>query len=71
LLFLLAVLTILGLSILSPSRQVMAENVARTLDAAAFRADASVAHEQKCEDREVEADEGYGISRKEMRRVCK
>ena len=39
--------------------------------ASAYQADASAARDRQCEDQEVEADEGYGVSHKEIRRICR
>ncbi len=66
-LFLLGLLGFFGLALLSPMGQVLAEGGSRGISAD-YQADA--AQSQQCEDREVEADEGYGVSHKEIRRVC-
>ncbi len=66
-LFLLGLLGFFALATLSPMGQVMAEGEAQGFSAA--YQDAAVQNQQ-CEDREVEADEGYGVSHKETRRVC-
>ena len=66
-LFLLGLLGLFGFATLSPMGQVMAEDGSPSFNAA-YQADA--AQNQQCEDREVEADEGYGVSHKETRRVC-
>jgi len=69
-LFLLALLGFSTLAYLSPMDKVMAEDGERGFDSA-YRTAAQVARSQQCEDREVEADEGYGVSHKETRRVCR
>jgi hypothetical protein len=69
-LFLLGLFAFSAIAYLSPVGQVMAEGAARAVEAASFQADAAAANARQCEDREVEADEGYGISRKEVRHVC-
>ncbi|HUO54902.1 MAG TPA: hypothetical protein VMU18_09185 [Rhodoblastus sp.] len=66
----LGLLGFFALAYLSPVGEVMAESGARTVGAAAYQADASAAPATQCEDREVEADEGYGVSHKEIRRIC-
>jgi hypothetical protein len=70
-LFLLALLGFFALAYLSPMDKVMAEGGAQAIGAATYRADAQSAQGQQCEDREFEADEGYGVSHKEIRRVCR
>ncbi len=69
-LFLLALLGFFTLAYLSPMDKVMAEGGESDLRAA-YQAEAQAAQSQQCEDREVEADEGYGVSHKETRRVCR
>jgi hypothetical protein len=71
LLFLLGLFAFSATAYLSPVGQVMAEGAARAVEAASFQAGAAAANTRQCEDREVEADEGYGISRKEVRHVCR
>ncbi len=66
-LFLLALLGFFALATLSPVGQVMAEGGSQDFSAT-DQADAT--QRQQCEDREVEADEGYGVSHKETRREC-
>ncbi|MGO8740703.1 hypothetical protein [Rhodoblastus sp.] len=66
-LFLLALLGFFALAFLSPMGQVMAEDGAPGFNAAT---QSETAQSQQCEDREVETDEGYGVSHTEIRRVC-
>jgi hypothetical protein len=66
-LFLLALLGFFALAYLSPVGQVMAEGGSQGFNATY---QTETAQSQQCEDREVEADEGYGVSHKEIRRVC-
>jgi hypothetical protein len=70
LLFLLGLVAFSAIAYLSPVGQVMAEGGANAVNAAAYQAAADASQARQCEDREVEADEGYGISHKEIRRVC-
>jgi hypothetical protein len=70
LLFLLGLFAFSAIAYLSPVGQVMAEGGARAVEAASIQSDAAAANVRHCEDREVEADEGYGISHKEVRHVC-
>lgn len=71
-LFLLAVGLTAGLAYLSQSRDVQAEGATRAVEASAVKASASSIEGQSgCEQREVEADEGYGVSRKEFRTICR
>lgn len=70
-LFLLALLGFFTVAYFSPMNRVMAEDGTRGFNSAAYQADAQAAQSQQCEDREVEADEGYGVSHKETRRVCR
>ncbi|WP_298350980.1 hypothetical protein [Rhodoblastus sp.] len=67
-LFLLGLLGLFGFATLSSMSQVMAEGGSRDFHAAYG---AEPTQSQQCEDREVEADEGYGVSHKETRRVCR
>ncbi len=70
-LFLLALLTVFGFGVLWQGDKVMAEGAADAMQAASFQASATSSDRtQKCEQREVEADEGYGVSRKEVRLIC-
>jgi hypothetical protein len=76
-LFLLAVGTAFGFGFVSQVGKVMAEGVVQAVQSVAVQASTAVhataavaSDDQVCEQREVEADEGYGISRKEMRVVC-
>ncbi len=72
LLFLLAVLAAFGFVFVSQDGRVMAEGVAQAVEAVTVQATTAVASDQRiCEQQEVEADEGYGVSRKEMRLVCR
>jgi hypothetical protein len=59
-----------GFGFVSPVGKVMAEGVAQAVEAVAIQASAASSADRQCEQREVEADEGYGISRKEIRIVC-
>jgi hypothetical protein len=70
LLLLLGLFGFFAIAYLSPVGQVMAEGGARAIEAANVATDASAGQSRDCVDREVEADEGYGVSHKEMRRVC-
>jgi hypothetical protein len=65
------VFSIFATAYLSPVGQSMAEGAARAVDASSFQADANATQLPNCEDREVDADEGYGVSRKVIRRVCR
>jgi hypothetical protein len=58
-----------GLGFLSQSANVKAEASSHPMETTAIKAtdDAS----SRCEQREVEADEGYGVSRTEIRLVCR
>ncbi len=67
-LFFLALLGFFTLAYFSPMDLVLAEGGSRAFDAAY---QTETAQSQQCEDREVEADEGYGVSHKETRRVCR
>ena len=69
-LFLLGLFALFAIAYLSPVGQVMAEGGARAIEAASVQADANSGQSPRCEDREVEADEGYGVSHKEIRHVC-
>ncbi|WP_298423799.1 hypothetical protein [Rhodoblastus sp.] len=69
-LFLLGLLGFFAFAYLSPVGEVMAEGGAPAV-ASAYQADASAARDRQCEDQEVEADEGYGVSHKEIRRICR
>ena len=71
-LFLLAVGLATGLAYLSQSRDVQAEGASHAVEATTVKASASsIEYQSVCEQREVEADEGYGVSRKEMRTICR
>jgi hypothetical protein len=70
LLLLLGLFGLFAVAYLSPVGQVMAEGGARAIEAATVRANANAAESRDCQDREVEADEGYGVSHKEIRHVC-
>jgi hypothetical protein len=64
---LLALGLVTGMAFFNTQRTATAEtNAAQTTRAA----DASTAQTTACEDREVEMDEGYAMTRKEIRRVC-
>ncbi len=67
-LFLLALAVALALGVVSQVGKVMAEDGVR--DAEQTTHAALVTDDRSCEQREVETDEGYGLSRKEVRFVC-
>jgi hypothetical protein len=69
-LFALAVGAVFGFGFGSPVGAVMAEGVAQAVRAVGVQTRAEDDPARQCEEREVEADEGYGVSRKEMRLVC-
>jgi hypothetical protein len=66
-LFFMALLGFFTLAYFSPMDRVMAEGGPQSFSAAY---QAQTVQSRQCEDREVEADEGYGVSHKEIRRVC-
>ncbi len=71
-LFLLAIALATGVGFLSQSGNVKAEGAARGVETTALKSNgASDQASTGCEQREVEADEGYGVSRKEIRLVCR
>ena len=67
-LLVLAIAAVFGFGFASPVGKVMAEGVAQAVEAASVQA--RTGDQRQCEQREVETDEGYGVSRKEMRLVC-
>ncbi len=60
---------VFGFGFVSQVGKVMAEGVAQAVEAVSIPSQAR--EDRQCEMREVEADEGYGVSRKEMRLVCR
>jgi hypothetical protein len=71
-LFLLALALATGVGFLSQAGNVQAEGASRAVDATSIKASAGDLESQnRCEQQEVEADEGYGVSRKEVRLVCR
>jgi hypothetical protein len=70
-LFLLAFAGALGVATLSNVGNVMAESAAHVVESVSVHANATLAADpQHCEMRDVEADEGYGVSRMEKRLIC-
>ena len=67
-LFFAAVVAAFGLGVTSQVGSVMAENAANVVESVAVKALGST--ERRCEERDVEADQGYGVSRLERRVVC-
>ena len=67
-LFLAAIIAAFGVCAVSQAGSVMAENAANVVEAVSVKALGST--ERRCEARDVEADEGYGVSRLERRVVC-
>ncbi len=65
----LAVAAAIGFGFVSPVGKVMAEGVAQAVEAVTIQSESG--ENRQCEMREVEADEGYGVSRREMRLVCR
>lgn len=60
-----------GLAFSLPRTNAMAESAARG-DSEMAQVQAVVdGDNRRCETREVEADEGYGVSHKEIRRICR
>lgn len=67
----LAVAAAFGLGVLSQAGNVMADSAADAPQAVAVQAGSVLGdRERRCEEREVAADEGYGVSRMERRMVC-
>jgi len=62
---------IFAASYFSSINLVIAEGSSRAAEPASFQAEAAAAQSRDCEDLEVEADEGYGISHKVIRHVCR
>ncbi|WP_294532515.1 hypothetical protein [uncultured Rhodoblastus sp.] len=68
----LAMVTLFGVGFVSPVGKVMAEGVVEAVQAVAVQTIAIQGDRpRQCEEREVEADEGYGVSRKEVRLFCR
>jgi hypothetical protein len=67
-LFLAAIIAAFGVGAASQAGSVMVENAANVVESVAVKALGST--ERRCEARDVEADEGYGVSRLERRVVC-
>ena len=67
-LFVAAIVAAFGVGVVSQVGSVMAENAANVVESVAIKALGST--ERRCEARDVEADEGYGVSRLERRVVC-
>jgi hypothetical protein len=78
----LAAVALYGLGFVSPVGMVNAEGVLEAVQAVAAQAVSTQAvstpakpgendQARQCEEREVAADEGYGVSRKEVRLVCR
>jgi hypothetical protein len=65
LVFLLAAVAVVGAGLASSVGDVMAEGAANVVKAVA-----GPSGERRCEWRDVEADEGYGVSRIEKRLIC-
>jgi Flp pilus assembly protein TadG len=70
-LLLLAVAAAFGLGVVSQVGAVVADSAADAAQAVAVQANSLRGdHERRCEQRDVAADEGYGVSRMERRMVC-
>jgi Flp pilus assembly protein TadG len=70
-LLLLAVAAAFGIGVLSQVGSVMADGAADAAQAVAIQANTILGdREHRCEERDVAADEGYGVSRMERRLVC-
>jgi hypothetical protein len=70
-LFVLGAMIIFGIGFVSPVGKVMAEGVAEAVEAVTVQASANDGDRARiCEEREVEADEGYGVSSKVIRLIC-
>jgi hypothetical protein len=67
-LFFAAIVAAFGLGVVSQAGSVMAGSAANVVEAVSANALGST--ERRCEARDVEADEGYGVSRLERRVVC-
>ena len=70
LLFLLALAAAMALGVVSQVGKVMAEGGGNGADQAAETQAALNSDDRTCEQREVQTDEGYGLSRTETRLVC-
>jgi hypothetical protein len=68
-LFVLAGAALFGVGFVSPVGKVMAEGVAQAVQAVAIQT-TDGERARQCEEREVEADEGYGVSTKVIRLIC-
>ena len=70
-LLLLAVAAAFGFGILSQVGNVMADSAADAAQAVSMQTNSVlVDRDRRCEEREVAADEGYGVSRMEKRLIC-
>ena len=70
-LFFAAIAAAFTLGVVSQVGNVMAEGAANVVEAVSFQANSALGStERRCEPRDVEADEGYGVSRIERRVVC-
>jgi hypothetical protein len=70
-LFFAAVVAAFGLGVTSQVGSVMAQSAANVVEAVTLQASSALGStERRCEARDVEADEGYGVSRLERRVVC-
>jgi hypothetical protein len=70
-LFFAAIVAAFGVGVVSQVGSVMAENAANVVEAVSFKAGAALGStERHCEERDVDTDEGYGVSRLERRIVC-
>ena len=68
-LFVLAGAALFAVGFVSPVGKVMAEGVVQAVQAVTIQTSDGESARQ-CEEREVEADEGYGVSSKVIRTVC-
>ena len=68
-LFVLAVAALFGVGFVSPVGKVMAEGVVQAVQAVTVQTSGGE-NARQCEEREVEADEGYGVSSKVIRIIC-
>lgn len=67
--FALAAAALFGVGFVSPVGKVMAEGVAQAVQAVTIQP-SDVDPARQCEEREVEADEGYGVTTKVIRVFC-
>lgn len=65
---LLAIVAVVGFGLASSVGDVMAEGAANVVKAVSGQT--AGADERRCETRDVETDEGYGVSRMEKRVIC-